>query len=209
MTYAKGTTVSIERSLLRPPEPPHRYLPEAAMIDMLARRHTVIDTRRPSQPHRYGYADHVPDAPFDGRRICDFMAIDCHGSFGPYEHRHPLHGFEVKASRADWLTELRSPDKAETFKRHCHRWWLVVSDPRIVRDGELPADWGLLTVTGNRLKQVKAAPKLTPEPMPWPMVAAFTRAVAKTARRVSAGAECPASPQRPPQTFLALQSGES
>lgn len=156
-----------------------RYLPESTIVDMLIRRYTVVDTTRPSRPHRYALADHVPIKPFGGHRICDFMALDC-------QLDHPLHGFEIKASRADWLAELRDPAKAESFKRHCSYWWLVVSDQRLVQEGELPADWGLLVVAGDRLRQVKPAPKLQAESMPWPMVVAFTRAVARTARRAQA-----------------------
>lgn len=156
-------------------ELPMRYLPEAAIIRMLEHRHTKIAYGA----HRYAFADHVPIATFGAHRICDFMALDCwQGREG-----HPLHGFEIKSSRADWLAELRDPGKAEAFKRYCHRWWLVVSDQRIVRDGELPAGWGLLAAVGDRLRLVVPAAKLHPEPLPWPVVVAFTRSVAKSARR--------------------------
>jgi hypothetical protein len=166
-------------------EVPLRYLPESAVIDMLTRRYTSIDTRRPSKTHRYALASHVPSSPTAnwGGRICDFIAIDCQKNMGPVEDRNPIHGFEIKASRADWLTELRAPDKAEAFKPYMDHWWLVVTDPRIVRDGELPEDWGLLVVVGDRLRQIKAAPKLRSQPMPKPMVAALGRAIAKTARK--------------------------
>lgn len=161
-------------------EPPISYLSEAAVIAMLVRKYTIVDTRRPSRPHRYAVAEHVPSQPFGAARICDFMALDCQQMYGP--HPHPVHGFEIKASRADWRNELRQPDKAEAFKPYCDHWWLVVTDRRIVRDGELPDDWGLLTVAGSLLRVVKRAPRLTPQPWPKPLLAAFTRAVARTAR---------------------------
>lgn len=55
-----------------------------------------------------------------------------------------LVGHELKVSRADWLKELNSPGKADGWADECHQWWLVVSDPEIVKPGELPAGWGLM-----------------------------------------------------------------
>lgn len=56
-----------------------------------------------------------------------------------------LVGHELKVSRADWLNELNKPGKSDPWADQCHEWWLVVSDPAIVHDGELPAGWGLMT----------------------------------------------------------------
>lgn len=55
-----------------------------------------------------------------------------------------LVGHELKISRADWLNELNKPGKSDPWADQCHEWWLVVSDPAIVHDGELPAGWGLM-----------------------------------------------------------------
>lgn len=55
-----------------------------------------------------------------------------------------LVGHELKVSRADWLNELNKPGKSDAWADQCHEWWLVVSDPAIVNDGELPAGWGLM-----------------------------------------------------------------
>lgn len=54
-------------------------------------------------------------------------------------------GHELKVSRSDWLSELSKPGKADAWADQCHSWWLVVSDPMIVRAGELPAGWGLMS----------------------------------------------------------------
>jgi hypothetical protein len=54
-----------------------------------------------------------------------------------------LVGHEVKASRSDWLTELANPGKADAWADQCHEWWLITV-PGVVRDGELPAGWGLM-----------------------------------------------------------------
>lgn len=55
-----------------------------------------------------------------------------------------LVGHELKVSRADWLNELNKPGKADAWADECHEWWLVVNNPAIVHDGELPAGWGLM-----------------------------------------------------------------
>lgn len=55
-----------------------------------------------------------------------------------------LVGHELKISRADWVKELNSPGKADGWADECHQWYLVVSNPAIVRDGELPVGWGLM-----------------------------------------------------------------
>jgi len=56
-----------------------------------------------------------------------------------------LVGHELKVSRNDWLAELNKPGKSDPWADQCHEWWLVVADPAIVHDGELPAHWGLMT----------------------------------------------------------------
>lgn len=148
------------------------------MIDRLIVRYSRISMNA----HRYAFADHVACRPGFASRIADFMAIDCYAS-GPWENRrYEIHGHEIKVSRSDWLAELRDPLKAEAFRPYCHRWWLVVSSPSIVHDGELPECWGMLALRGTSLRALKRAPLLDPEPMPAAMTAAFARAVAKTAR---------------------------
>src|SRR5438876_1169784 len=62
-----------------------------------------------------------------------------------------LHGFEIKASRADWRTELRNPETADEIATRCDRWWIVAGSADIVTDGELPPTWGLLVPLGSAL----------------------------------------------------------
>lgn len=119
---------------------------------------------------RYAVATH-PDA---HGRIADFVAVDAWG-----RDKHAVIGHEIKVSRADWLAELRAPEKAEAWKRYCRRWWLVVPDEDIVRD-DLPKDWGLIVVRHSLACAVVAAPPLKPEPMPWSIAARLMRAVAQT-----------------------------
>lgn len=105
--------------------------------------------------NRTGYGGQV--------RSADAMAMSLYPSRGL-----ELHGFEVKASRADWTKELSQPDKAEAICQFCDRWWIVVGDAAIIKPGELPPTWGLLVPRGDKLVVQVEAPKLVAQP--------FTRA---------------------------------
>lgn len=74
-----------------------------------------------------------------GLRRCDAIYVGFTSTSGRL-----LVGHEVKTSRADWLRELDDVHKADEWADQCHEWWLVVGDPAIVHDGELPAGWGLM-----------------------------------------------------------------
>lgn len=91
-----------------------------------------------------------------------------------------LHGFELKASRSDWLRELKDPEKAEPLTRYCDRWWVVAADAGIVRDGELPPGWGLLVLRGSVLQTAVGAPKRESVSSPdRPFLAALLRRAAE------------------------------
>jgi len=76
-----------------------------------------------------------------------------------------IQGYEFKASRADWLNELRDPAKAAPAVAVCDRFWLI-TPPDIVRPGEVPEHWGHLVAepTGylRPFRVAKQAPPLTP-----------------------------------------------
>lgn len=169
--------------------PPPKKWTERDMLDLLAQRYDVDQGNGP----RYVFAEHVrSEAGFGqwqefrrGRvrttlRTADAMAVDLWPSAG-----NVIHGFEVKVSRSDWLTELRDPEKAEAFRPYCDHWWLVVSDAKIVRD-DLPDGWGLLVAGQNGLRARRAAPKLDRQPMTPSMTASLLRAAVKTAKRSAA-----------------------
>jgi hypothetical protein len=151
---------------------------------------------------RWVFCTHVRDAAgFDGLRTADAVALDLWPSKGL-----ELHGFEVKISRADWLRELKHPDKHRGVGRYCDRWWLVVPDRTIVRAGELPTDWGLIECREPKpirdvpgmydwqrerllrdaedaaVRTVRAAPKRSAEPLSRTFVAALMRAAVKSGR---------------------------
>lgn len=155
-------------------EPVEERWTERRMLDLLCARYT----HRVGNGERWARAEHVRShAGFDARRTADFIAMDLWPSKGL-----ALHGHEVKVSRSDWLTELRDPSKAEEFRRYMDRWWLVVPDVSIVRS-DLPEGWGLMACHGQRLRVVKPAPVLHPEPVPRTMLACLLRAAVVTAER--------------------------
>jgi hypothetical protein len=155
---------------------------ERTMLNLIHERYSSV---RSGNGDRYIVAEHVRNqCGFGGYwgegplRTVDALAVDLWPSTG-----NLIHGFEVKVSRSDWLTELKDPEKAEAFKRYCDHWWLVVPDAKIVRD-DLPVSWGLLALGSNGTLRVRRpAPKLGREPMPFGMTAAWLRAATKTARR--------------------------
>lgn len=67
-------------------------------------------------------------------------------------------GIEVKASRSDWMRELKEPAKADAIASHCDRWYVAVTNPDIIKPGELPSNWGLIVPRGEALKIVTEAP---------------------------------------------------
>ena len=163
------------------PEAPPKVT-ERHMLDALTARYTAIRpgttadrwVRAEHVQSRIGYAGGGPGF----LRIADFIALDT------YPSTAAIHGIEVKVSRSDWLTELAEPEKAETFKRHCHHWWLAVPDQSIVRD-DLPEGWGLLVLGTSGLRARRRAPLLEPEPIPLGLTMTIARAAAKTAARAA------------------------
>lgn len=69
-------------------------------------------------------------------------------------------GFELKASRGDWLAELKAPAKADHVMRYCERW-CVLAAPQVVREAELPSGWGLWELGGDGTlrRRVQPAPR--------------------------------------------------
>ncbi len=109
---------------------------------------------------------------FDGNRTADAIAISLYRSRGK-----AIYGFEMKVSRADWLKELRQPEKAESIMRYCNYWALVVPDKNIVKPGELPPSWGMYVAQKSRLKCIVPCPKLDPLPMSITMFTALAYAI--------------------------------
>lgn len=125
--------------------------------DLLARlrRHYI----KPAEPLPGGVF--LPEVGWNGQggfRRCDALYVGFTSSSGRI-----LVGHELKVSRADWLHELDERDKADQWADECHEWWLVVGDPAIVRDGELPAGWGLMVPGRSKTRmEIKHKPDRKP-----------------------------------------------
>lgn len=104
-------------------------------------------------------------------RYADAIAMNLYPSRGL-----EIIGFELKASRQDWLRELKNPDKAEEIGKFCDRWYVVVGDKDIVKPGELPAGWGLIVPRGNSLIVSTEAPAKHAKAVDKLLVAALLRA---------------------------------
>ena len=104
-----------------------------------------------------------------GRRYADAIAM----SLWPSRGLH-LHGFEIKVSRSDWLSELKNPEKAELFASRCHTWSLVTAND-IVKSGEVPAQWGWYEIVSGKV-ECRQPPPITEAANPeWHWIAAILR----------------------------------
>lgn len=166
---------------VRPPEPPTAPRPDTAGL------HALLTARysqtAPGNGRRWVLAWEVRNqAGFGGYyhplRTADLVAVDTWES-GPAR----LVGHEVKCSRADWLREVADPSKAAAFAPFVAEWWLVVADRLVVRDGELPAGWGLMAPAGSRLRTVVRAERREQPVLPAGFVAALLRAAARSGGR--------------------------
>lgn len=108
------------------------------------------------------------------QRTADAIAMSVWPSRGLH-----LYGFEVKVSRSDWLKELRTPEKADEICAFCDFWYVVIGDPWIVQQGELPPTWGLIVpASKEKLCIKKEAPKLESKPIDKFLLASILRNVA-------------------------------
>lgn len=63
---------------------------------------------------------------------------------------HKLVAYEIKVSRADWLNELKTPEKSHFFEQNCDEFYLVAPEG-VLKAGELPPNWGYIKVTEKSL----------------------------------------------------------
>lgn len=124
------------------------------MIQML-RRHYLPEGR----PAGGVFAPEIMSP--DGRRKADLIWQSVTKA-GEYR----LVGHEVKVSRSDVIAEIQDPTKAEAWMQFCDQWWLVVSDPEMLRGLDIPETWGIMAPPSGRLKRsmtvVKPAAVLKP-----------------------------------------------
>lgn len=134
---------------------------------------------RYSHPYEWVFLTQVRSSTGSANRIADAMAFNMYQSTG-YE----ILGFEIKVSRSDWLSELKDMSKSNEIMEYCDKWFLVVPDASIVQDGELPKNWGLLVLQGDKLV-MKVRPTIMPtKPMPDYFVASIMRRHANEVEKI-------------------------
>lgn len=121
-------------------------------------------------PPSWAFFTEVKSSVGFGNRRADGIAVAMWRSLGL-----EIMGFEVKASRADFLREIKNAGKSDEIFQYCNRWWLVVGDPSIIKDGELPPTWGLQVPHGTGFKVAVKAPSLNPVPLTTWFVAEILR----------------------------------
>lgn len=125
--------------------------------------------RKRFAPPEWAFMEEVAPATGGGTRYADAVAMNLWRSRG-----YQVLGFEIKVSRGDWLRELKKPEKAEDIYRYCDQWWIVA--PRgVVKEGELPVNWGLFELREAGVWQAKAAPKLEATPLTKAFLASLMR----------------------------------
>ena len=179
--------------LTAPPTPVPTRETERTMLDRLRKRYTRTYKNGSYEGRQFIIAEKVathPGGSHSSARIADAVVLDTWTTTYAdltesererrmWSERQSIHGFEVKVSRSDWLTELADPTKADAWARHCHYFWLVASEKTIVR-GDLPDGWGLLVPHGVSLRVAVKPTRRDPEQMPLPMIVSLARAVQKT-----------------------------
>lgn len=111
-------------------------------------------------------------AGFGNRGWSDALAMETWPSRGL-----EVTGFEVKASRQDWLRELDKPDKNRGWQDCCH-FWYIVAPKDVVKAEELPASWGLMIPKGSDQLRISSRAQLVAQPTPvsYELLAAVFRA---------------------------------
>ncbi len=117
----------------------------------------------------YAFFEEVGDSGSSSRVYADGVAVNMWASRG-----YAITGFEVKASRSDWLRELKHPDKAEPVITKCDFWYLVAPDD-VYKPDEVPVSWGILSFKDGQLREKRKAPKLEPKPITRAFVAQMFR----------------------------------
>lgn len=92
---------------------------------------------------------------FSANRSIDAVVMSLWPSLGL-----ELMGMEIKASRSDWLRELKDPKKSSDVFPYFDRWYLVAPDD-VARMDEIPAPWGWMAPDGDKLRIIRPAEKNT------------------------------------------------
>jgi len=102
-------------------------------------------------------------------RYADAVAMELWPSKG-----YRIVGFEIKASRSDWLNELKAPEKSAAVSRFCDEWYLVAPKGVLGVD-ELPKTWGYYQAGKSSLTKMLTCPCRDPIPPDRGFMASFMR----------------------------------
>lgn len=103
--------------------------------------------------------------------------------YGGKNHRSI--GYEIKVTRADFLSEMRKETKQDAARKLCTQFYYVVPSLSVCKPEEVPEWAGLLLWDGSlhsdnkdwslyqRFQQLKVAPKLPRGDCPWEFAAAL------------------------------------
>jgi hypothetical protein len=83
-------------------------------------------------------------------------------------HGIGLEGFEIKASRSDLVSELKSEHKADAIGKYCRRWWLVLPSMSVADGVAIPSGWGVLVLDKKRNTLRVTTEATSRAPAQWP-----------------------------------------
>lgn len=105
-----------------------------------------------------------------GTRRLDFWTMAAYSA-----HAYRAVVYEVKATRSDFLNELKHPEKRIPAEECAHECWFAVP-AGIVKPEEIPANWGLMVLSeGMRFRRVKHATQREIGPLPHYLTSAVAR----------------------------------
>lgn len=146
MTHSRANAVSENGTLVGIVDEPRKI----SAADLTIAMHKALRSRFPAP--EWLVAEEVPCASRQIDAVVVRMWADA-----------VIHGFEVKASRADWLREAARPEKADVALPFVDYFYLVVADSTVAKPDEVPDHWGLLVLQKNgTLRSSKAPTVLRP-----------------------------------------------
>lgn len=136
----------------------------AIMTDLVRRRHEAEYGDVYGSPGTVVLNEVSPFVGWGRPRYADVLALGVWKSSG-----QNLHGYEIKASKADLKRELADPEKSRAISRYCNTWTLVVWDDSMLVDG-IPGDWGICVAQRDEMGEYELEWRRRPAalaPEPW------------------------------------------
>jgi len=87
---------------------------------------------------------------FAGKSWIDGLVI----SLWPSDGLHRM-AFEIKISRADFLSEMKKHAKNEFFREHCHEFWYATAKGVVKSEDEIPEGCGWMCMRGKEQLVIK------------------------------------------------------